>query len=370
VKWLPQMKESCAVDREEAIRLLKSGQAGVKQWNAWREANPGATLPDLSGADLSEANLRRVDFSKIPLNGADFRGANLEGANLCQSCCIGTQFQGANLNSVNFKERILQWATFTNCTLRETDFGWARLAGAHFAGNDLSETRGLGEVMHFSPSVISIDTISKTLGRIPAAFLRGCGLSPWEVATARLYDPKLKAHEIADIQREIFQLRTKGPLFIGRVFISYSHADSRFVDKLEEALCNEGTTVWRDVHDLVAGPLERQVFDAIRFNDVVLLVLSESSVKSDWVEAELEKALQREKKEGRDILLPVALDDAWKAKVQQVGSTVLWRQIMKKNILDFSRWKTKAFDEPFGKLVTGAKRYYAPATPTPGGVLA
>ena len=75
-------------------------------------------------------------------------------------------------------------------------------------------------------------------------------------------------------------------------------------------------------------------------------MLSESSVDSDWVEHELEQARQKEKQEGRDVLCPVSLDNAWKAKTD-----VLWRQLKKKNILDFSKWKTKAFDEPFAKLV-------------------
>ena len=52
-----------------------------------------------------------------------------------------------------------------------------------------------------------------------------------------------------------------------------------------------------------------------------------------------------------------ALDDAWKAKMNDV----LWRQVKKKNVLDFSKWKTKAFEPQFQKLVTGLKIYYEPA---------
>jgi len=77
----------------------------------------------------------------------------------------------------------------------------------------------------------------------------------------------------------------------------------------------EGVSVWLDHHDLIAGPLQEQIDRAIRLQDVVLLVLSEASVESDWVEHELEVAREKEKTEKRDVLCPVALDETWKAKM-------------------------------------------------------
>lgn len=75
------------------------------------------------------------------------------------------------------------------------------------------------------------------------------------------------------------------------------------------------------------------------------------------MENELEMARQKEKEERRDVLRPVALDDSWKAKVK---GEVLWRQLTKKNILDFSGWKTKKCGPQFEKLVKGMKIYYEP----------
>lgn len=137
-------------------------------------------------------------------------------------------------------------------------------------------------------------------------------------------------------------------------FISYSHAGRNFVDKVEKRLQEEGAPVWRDVHKAVAGPLERQVLDQIRTTDAVVIVLSEASLESDWVEHELEKAREQEKVQGRDILCPVAVDKACFDK-----SGPLWTKLGRdKLILDFSAWKTKKFEEPFAKLVVGLKRYY------------
>ena len=47
---------------------------------------------------------------------------------------------------------------------------------------------------------------------------------------------------------------------------------------------------------------------------------------------------------------------------------VLWGQAFKKNVLDFSKWNTKAFEPVFDKLVRGLsvnydKRPAAPASP-------
>ena len=134
------------------------------------------------------------------------------------------------------------------------------------------------------------------------------------------------------VSTKLVEARTKGPLYIGGVFISYSRDDAKFVDKIYKQLYNNGASVWLDRHDAVAGPLKEQVVRAVRINDVVLLVLSESSVKSDWVEAELKMARKKEKEEKRDVLCPVALDDSWKTKVKD---DVLWRQVEKKNILDY-----------------------------------
>ena len=95
---------------------------------------------------------------------------------------------------------------------------------------------------------------------------------------------------------------------------------------------------------------------AIRINDVVLLVLSEASVKSDWVEHELRVARKKEKYEKCDVLCPVALDKAWKDKM----SEVLWEQVLTtKHVLDFSKWETNAQFEPqLQKLVKGLRIYY------------
>ncbi len=353
--------------RERAIELLKTD---VPAWNKWREENPNHKLPDLGGAHLEGADLRGAYLKAADLTETHLEDANLIGAHLELAELYNAHLEGANLRDASLERAKLHWAhlydanlagadlshadlictDLTCATLDSSDFYGAHTHGTVFADVDLTSVRHRESIVHDGPSHISTDTLVNSRGQIPGVFLRGCGLQRWEVEAAKLYDPGLTPELVNDIQYKIFALRT-GPMFLGGIFISYSHEDAKFVDKLYARLMNEGANVWRDTHDMVAGDLEKQVDRAIRFNDVVVLVLSASSVNSDWVEHELEKALKKEKDEKRDVLCPVALDDAWKAKMDDV----LWRQVKKKNVLDFSKWETNAFEAPFGKLIKGLR---------------
>ncbi len=193
---------------------------------------------------------------------------------------------------------------------------------------------------------------------VPNWFLRGCGLSDWEIESAKLYKPGLSNDEIINITNQIFELRGERPLQISNLFISYSHADSAFVDKLEPKLIKKGIRFWRDVHDLKAGRLEKQIDRAMRLNPTVLLVLSKNSIQSDWVEHEVKSARELEKELSRDVLCPVSLDDSWKTPAGS-WSQVLMDQVKKYNILIFSEWKDDArFNAMFGRLVEGLDLFY------------
>jgi hypothetical protein len=79
---------------------------------------------------------------------------------------------------------------------------------------------------------------------------------------------------------------------------------------------------------------------------------------------------QKEKAEGRQVLCPIALDDSWRSKLSAKDSPgdpsrQLWRTLEQKAILDFSKWKTKAFDEQFQKLLRGLQINYHPPGATP-----
>lgn len=138
------------------------------------------------------------------------------------------------------------------------------------------------------------------------------------------------------------------------VFISHDSDGERFAVKLYGKLKEEGFMPWLDKFDMYAGDLQTQLRQQVRSREVFVIVLSPAALESDWVEAELEWARKRERELGKDMLCPVALDDSWKGKMDDV----LWRQLKRMYVLDFAKWKTKAFDEPFRKLVLGINQNY------------
>jgi uncharacterized protein YjbI with pentapeptide repeats len=381
----------------EHLEILEQG---VQAWNQWRqqhlEVKPNLCHADLVGSRLSHSDLSHSDLSHSLLSGADLRGADLSSANLRGAHFYGADLSGADLSGavldhVDFNNALLRGARLggadlTGSVLRDVDLTYAYLTGAllidtdlsgshfrsarldgvdfthsllafnTFADTDISETKGLETIHHRGPSTIGTDTLRKSAGKIPEAFLRGCGLSDWQIENAKLYHPELSNEEITNILYRVHDLRAQQAIQINPLFISYTHADAPFVDKMEVYLNGKGVRFWRDVHHSTAGRLERQIDRAIRLNPTVLLILSNQSVQSDWVEHEARLARKLEQETGRDVLCPVALDDSWK--------TCRWparlrEQIEEYNILDFSDWQDADYmRRMFTRLIEGLGLFY------------
>ncbi len=212
----------------------------------------------------------------------------------------------------------------------------------YFADIDLSEARGLDIIDHRTPSTIDIDTIYKSKGKIPEIFLRGCG------ACRTSSSPISASIVLAVIQ-------------FYSCFISYSTKDQEFADRLYADLQNKGVRCWFAPHDIRGGrKIHEQIDEAIRLHDKLLLILSEDSMSSDWVQTEIAKARKREAQEKRQMLFPVALvpfDPVIKnwEKIRSDGTD--WgEEIREYFIPDFSNWKDHdSYQKAFSKLVADLK---------------
>jgi uncharacterized protein YjbI with pentapeptide repeats len=343
---------------KEQLAILKQG---VEVWNEWREKN-ASTKVDLLGADLSpddpgeEIDLSGANLRGTNLSGADLLMVFLTGANLSEANLVGADLCGTNLSGASLSEADLSLANFNATNLKGTNLRGAKTEGTIFANTNLSESIGLEEIRHYSSSSIDTHTLKLSKGKIPTAFLFGCGLNDFEIESAKLYNPNLSTQEIDDILYKIHDLRTHQSIQVSPLFISYSHADAAFVDRLEVYLNKKGVRFWRDIHDATAGRLEKQIEQAIRHNPVVLIILSENSIQSDWVQHEVREARALEKELKRDVLCPVALDGSWKASAWPER---VMEQVMEYNILDFSKWEDDAvFQTMFVKLLDGLKLFY------------
>ncbi len=291
------------------LEILKQG---VEQWNKWRKEHR-EVLPDLSGADLREANLSKANFDSANLREADLSGANLNGVNLRNAHLYKAQLSGANLHGAILPEAMLfqalligadlSGANLTGACLQTADLSGAKLSGAklsradlnrgnlrgtnltrtnlrgaslsqadlseaqlggadftkarawdtNFTDVDLSTVKGLETVLHEGRSTVDGRTISKSHGKIPEVFLRGCGLQDWEIELIKLYQSDLAAADLTTTPYRVSDLRSGGPFRYSSCFISYSTKDQEFADRLYADLQNKGVRCWFAPMTFMAG---------------------------------------------------------------------------------------------------------------------
>jgi hypothetical protein len=264
-------------------------EQGLVAWNVWRAANRHF-LPDLRGAELNgrhyvSENFGGINFQQADLREAKLRDADLYSANLCSAkledadlsgACLGASnlseadftkahlgsvdFSHANLDETTFASADLSFANFTGARIRATDFRQAFFASTIFGEMDLSSAIGLETVNHDGPSVIGIDVIYASKGRLPEQFLRDCGVPENFIR----YMPSLVNSE-------------EGIQFYS-CFISYSGNDEPFAKRLHGRMRDAYLRVWFAPADIQGGKkLHEQIETAIRVYDKLLIVLSEAS---------------------------------------------------------------------------------------------
>jgi uncharacterized protein YjbI with pentapeptide repeats len=101
---------------------------GVAAWNTWRQENP-----DIH-PDLSEANLRDADLHK-----ANLTGANLYRADIMMVRLAEANLSKANLRWANCREAYLGRAVLKEADLRDATLVKAIFLKANLAGADLRE---------------------------------------------------------------------------------------------------------------------------------------------------------------------------------------------------------------------------------------
>lgn len=303
---------------EEHLAILRQG---VEVWNQWRRDNL-RTMLDLRLAELPLAKLSYIDFRRTILDGANLYGANLYGAsarevNLSLASLEGASLSRADFTQTNFQSANLQHANFIGTKLKGSSFAEMKAGWTTFDDLDLSSVANLDTVNHLGPSTVGIDTLYRSHGQIPEVFLRGCGVPARMIEYARSLTV------------------TERPIDYYSVFISYTSNDEAVAKRLHADLQAEGVRSWFAPHNMEIGEvIVRGIDDAIQVSDKLLIILSEASVKSHWVEFEVNQALHREVGQGRSILYPIRLDDT----VLHVSSG--WAaQLCTRNIGDFRGWK-------------------------------
>jgi hypothetical protein len=261
------------MDRDEAIRALRTGGDGVKIWNAFRAVDHWygeLQQIDLSGVDLTgvvfkAVNLERANFTNANLSLATFEGAGLHCAKLRDANLFRAEFHGSDLVETDFAGAKLQFASFESCGMTATNLGGAHSNRTRFSDLNLSETKGLDTISFAGLCLIDVETLIRSLGELPQHFLLGCGVPESLIA----YLPSL--------------IGSMSPIQFYSCFISYSAKDQKFAERLHADLQAKGVRTWFAPEDLPIGAKIRSELDSsIHIHEKLLLVLSEHSVSSDW----------------------------------------------------------------------------------------
>ncbi len=231
---------------------------------------------------------------------------------------------------------VLEGANLKGADLGKANLSSARIGWTIFGDVDLSGVKGLMTVVHEGPSTIGIDTIITSQGHIPEGFLRNAGV-PDAVIDA--------------IPSLIGSLK---PIDFHTCFISYSNKEQAFAEQLYSDLQRKGVRCWFAPEDMKIGDkIRHRIDESIRLYDKLLLVLSGHSVRSPWVEHEVEMALAKERKEKRTVLFPIRLDDTI-LEMEQDG----WPSEVRhtRYIGDFRKWKQHDdYQQEFERLLRDLK---------------
>ncbi|MCB0534864.1 MAG: toll/interleukin-1 receptor domain-containing protein [Saprospiraceae bacterium] len=291
------------------------GSTNYHNSTMWYTDFSGANLlkADLSNSSLENANLTNTNLSNADLTSANLSNANLSNANLFRTNLFGTNLFGANLSGANFK--------------------WARLGQTVFGFTNLSTCKNLVSVAVHAPCSVDFQTLRES-GSLDKEFTTKVGL------------PELLMEYLPDFFNPA--------LLIYPAFLSHSWADKEFVRKLYEALTKKGVTIWLDEKKMKPGDnIHDSISEGIKYYDKLLLVCSENSLNSWWVEKELEKVYEKEREMQKDrgkkfrLVIPIRIDDNILKCRDGILATV------KSSVIgDFTKWRNESeFDKALKELV-------------------
>jgi uncharacterized protein YjbI with pentapeptide repeats len=340
----------------EALEMLGRGAAAWDEWQP-RQTVTDLTHAQLSGSDFSRYEFINVDFSgsdlaetsfngtsgsEVRFNGCDLAHSSFEDAHFVSAVFTNTDLRHASLSfssfrfsefsNVNLAEAGLFDTFFGRSTLNDVQFATAGMAGTVFANCTITRPLGLASANHSGRSSVDISTLLTT--DFPESFLRGIGLPD----TFITYLDSLK----------------NNPIEYYSCFLSYSSKDDDFARRLYNDLQARGIRTWFAPEDLKIGDRFRvRIDESIRVHDKLVLILSENSIASDWVETEVEAALERERRDKRGVLFPIAIDETgfssdepWAADIRR-----------KRHIGDFRKWKSHDdYTAAFERLVRDLKK--------------
>ena len=146
-------------NREHVEKLVNSTVAG---WNEWRKANP-REKPDLSGVDINQlmrswkgmGDSYPVDLTGIDLSEADLSRTTLERCILDEANLTDSIMRDCTLDKSSFRDAILVNADLSGSSMLDAQLDGAELVDANLAGTDVDGSR-LWRSKLFGSSEVSV----------------------------------------------------------------------------------------------------------------------------------------------------------------------------------------------------------------------
>jgi hypothetical protein len=311
----------------EHRKILRKGD---RAWNKWRRDNPHV-MPNLRKASISKTAFKKISFDEADFQQAHFEdvsfiypsfysaklsksrfrmieayNGNFYGAILINAVLSHARFYGVDFRKADLSGALLYHSEFISCHFDETNFTNSRLDSPLFANCNLSGAVGLEKAYHLEPSTLGIDTIFRSGGLIPETFLRKAGVPDIFVTYAK---------SLVD-----------NPIEYYSCFISFTEKDDAFSERLYNDMQMAGVRCWRWKEDAKWGrTLRKEIDEAVRYYDKLVVICSENSLKAPAVLEEIERALDKEdalKRKGDEgeVLFPIAIDryifDGWEHELK------------------------------------------------------
>lgn len=120
-------------DIQQYLTLLADRDA----WNHWRSKNRDVPLNFarivLNGVNLSESDVRDINFTRANLSASKFHKADCR-----RTCFAGANLKGTDLGGADLRAANLKWANLARTNLMRANLSDANLSGADLTGANLS----------------------------------------------------------------------------------------------------------------------------------------------------------------------------------------------------------------------------------------
>jgi hypothetical protein len=226
----------------------------------------------------------------------------------------------------------LQGATIINTKLNSTSLSQAVFGVTVIANCDLTLAIGLDSVRHAGPSMVSLDTLSRSRGQVPARFLEGAGVPPLLVAAQDAF-------------------RDSGTNYT-RVLLLGSENDGEFAAKIRASLAEAQVPSWiisaDDEASLQSGAVNLD--HAVYYDRLVLLCTAQSlenPLTSRYFATLVNGQARSNGSSAREPLIAVAADDIFYQREDR-----LCTGLREEAVVDFRGWEDEArYKEALSNLI-------------------